>query len=544
MSIILEKITDSELEIFETLFYPPALAECMFSDFGNLSNFSMDKLSNLRWYQYPMLSWEAFFDFEDQGLDKQEKFDMRKGASECYCLGGRLIGKSGIFQIVDIALRIFYSLWYGADEIAFSSFVFDKIQKVLDKLKFAVKNNPILSKLTPCNVKTQAPYQFTVNNTGLFLYGVNMNVFGRSPGANFYGIHPPILYIEEASKETIPVLNARKHSVSELGCIFRVSGMCDFKKSSPAGKAYSKKSNKSRILNLPQKVNPTYTKQADEDNIEEFGGKFALGYRIFSDGDVVENFDNVFDMERVRLIYDEKKAIKNYEIDKDSFPIFKKILGTIERPKNAERIFNGVDVGIGGGSTEITVFSELRPDPLNNTIYKYVYNITLFRLSDDEQQQIVDFLIEKLNAEMTAIDIGDGTGKAIYNELAKTYPNNLYPYYGNAKIPIAQELDKEGKPLTENNKPVYVYEFAAEYSVKRLQQLFYNGRFILPIDHKFDSQFDNVVAKYGANRVVYTCMSKNDHLFDSFRVFAIAQWLFEFKQLNPKPKKKMAKTSF
>ena len=135
------------------------------------------------------------------------------------------------------------------------------------------------------------------------------------------------------------------------------------------------------------------------------------------------------------------------------------------------------------------------------------------------------------------------SGVSIYNTLIKIYPKNVYGYYGNAKIPTGHKVDENGDTLLEDNEPVPTEEFAAEFSVKRLQQLFYKCRMILPFDPKFDKQFDQVMSLYNANRVVYTCMSKNDHLFDAFRVFAIAQWIWEFKNLE-RPEKKELLTDF
>jgi len=313
--------------------------------------------------------------------------------------------------------------------------------------------------------------------------------------------------------------------------IERFSGMTNFKKTAPAGKIITSPENKNKVMIVPQKVNPNYTEQDFANDVEDFGGEKSIGVRIFVDGDIVEDYESVFDMERVRELY-EDSYIKNYEIDKDSFKMYAQILSPIVRPKQAERIFMGMDVGDGSGDTEITIFSEFHATKEADTIYRYVYNVTLFQLTDDEQKEVLEFLITHLNAEMTAIDIGSGTGKAIYNELAKKYSKNLYAYYGNEKIQVAYEIDENGNPFMEKGEFVYKEEFAAEFSIKRLQQLFYNKRFILPYCPKLDKQFDNVTAAHLSNRVVYKCASKKDHLLDSFKTFSIAQWVNEFSNLK------------
>lgn len=682
---IQEKLSEDEIAVLETTFYPPALAESLFSDFNNMSDFDEKKFKTVRWYQYPMLSWEAFYDFENSGLDEQQKMDLRKGASDCYCIGGRLTGKcefeenlclladgsyvkfkdlvgtkqnvislndksfklekseahfsdnglkdcykvilksgkeitittnhplftdngwkeckdlkvneqilaldkvkvddiinsdiywdkikeikyagklktvavsvpgnknyisnniishnTAIFQIVDLLLRIFYSLFSGAEEIGFSAYVFNRITKVLDKVSMGAKSHPFFKEIFKCSTARSAPYTISSTTTGFKIFGINMNCKGKTPGDSFYGEHLKVLFIEETSLETEAVYKARQHSVSEEGCIFRQSGMTNFRKTSPIGQIIKKPENRNKILNLPQKVNPTYTEAMDKDFIDEFGGKSAEGYRIFCDGDIIEDRASVFDMEFIRdNLVDEDIPIKHYEIDNDNHPMHVTILNTIKRPNNANRIFIGSDVGRGIGSTEIVIFSEINTETL--PVYKYLYNITLSGLFDDElQKDIFKYLMESLNAEMLSIDIGEGSGASIYNTLIKIYPKNVYGYYGNAKIPTGHKVDENGDTLLEDNEPVPTEEFAAEFSVKRLQQLFYKCRMILPFDPKFDKQFDQVMSLYNANRVVYTCMSKNDHLFDAFRVFAIAQWIWEFKNLE-RPEKKELLTDF
>ena len=540
---IQEKLTDDEISLLETTFYPPALAECLFSDFNNMSDFDEKKFKTVRYYQYPMLSWEAFYDFENSGLDEQQKFDLRKGASDCYCIGGRTTGKTAVFQIVDLLLRIFYSLFYGGEEVGFSAYVFNRITKVLDKITTGVKRHPLFKELLKCTTARSAPYTISSPVTGFKIFGINMSVKSKTPGDSFFGEHLKVLFIEETSLETEAVYKARQHSISEEGCVFRQSGMTNFRKTSPIGQIIKKPENRNKIINLPQKVNPTYTEAMDKNFINELGGKSAEGYRIFCDGDIIEDRASVFDMEFIRdNLVDEDIPIKHYEIDNDNHPMHATILNTIKRPNNANRIFIGSDVGRGIGSTEIVIFSEINTETL--PVYKYLYNITLSGLFDDElQKDIFKYLMESLNAEMLSIDIGEGSGASIYNTLIKIYPKNVYGYYGNAKIPTGHKVDENGDTLLEDNEPVPTEEFAAEFSVKRLQQLFYKCRMILPFDPKFDKQFDQVMSLYNANRVVYTCMSKNDHLFDAFRVFAIAQWIWEFKNLE-RPEKKELLTDF
>jgi len=81
----------------------------------------------------------------------------------------------------------------------------------------------------------------------------------------------------------------------------------------------------------------------------------------------------------------------------------------------------------------------------------------------------------------------------------------------------------------------------ADWSVKRLKDLLYDGRMILPLDYKLDIQLNSVISMVSGTRTVYECMAEEDHLFASFRCFSIAQWLHEFNTLRPLTLKKFHK---
>jgi hypothetical protein len=225
-------------------------------------------------------------------------------------------------------------------------------------------------------------------------------------------------------------------------------------------------------------------------------------------------------MDRIRaLCINEKKTLKLIEISKDRFKYFKQFI-IVERPVNADRIFVNTDVGV--HTTEINIFAEIGQE------YIYLYNISLFNLTDDEQSQILEYIALEIKANVIGIDCGDGMGRAIYNELEKTISkNNLVWYDGSMKIKVGFETDLDGNTkFDDKGNPVYKEEFMSEWSVKRLKDLFYAGQIILGEDYKFISQFTSVISMQSGTRTIYKCTcAQGDHLFDSFKVFAIAQWL-------------------
>jgi hypothetical protein len=66
-----------------------------------------------------------------------------------------------------------------------------------------------------------------------------------------------------------------------------------------------------------------------------------------------------------------------------------------------------------------------------------------------------------------------------------------------------------------------------------LKDIFYNKKIICFEDTKFDSQIGNVIVKTTKQgKIMYGYKGAN-HLFQAFQVFAIANWLNEFKGLAP-----------
>lgn len=513
-----EIITDEELEFIETWFTPQALLEILFHNWDNLNAFDGKRYGELRQYQYPLISDEAIIDFELTGeleqLGKQEIFDCRKRVGDLYCFGARKFGKSLVVMLMDLILQM---MTQDADKVALASVDLIHIRQILDPIKSCFQTHPIC-KLWGKRLTGAPDYKFELK-TDWILNSVNFNIGSKNPGQQWFGKHVFRVYIEEASLETEQVYDKRKDALSEMGAVFRVSGMTDFTVHSPAGKTFYDPNLKPFVVNLPQYVNPTFNEEKKRKAEEHYGGKSSIGYRVYVDGDIVEDGVSVFDMERVRrLCIDEKKTVKHIEVSKDRFKFFKQFI-VCERPNNAERIFIDADIGV--HTTEINILSEVKNK------YEYIYNISLYNLTDDEQAQIFKHIATMLNANVVGIDCGDGMGRAIYNELEKTISkNNLVWYDGSMKLEVGFQTDQDGKTVFKDGKPVFKQEYMSEWAVKRLKDLMYEGRIIIPEDFKFIAQFGQVISMISGTRTIYKCVSvQGDHLFDSFKVFGIAQWL-------------------
>jgi hypothetical protein len=526
------EITEEEIAFMESFSSPVCLVESLFHNFDNLAEYDQEKYGNIRLYQTPFISDEAIIDFEAtaklHNLDEKETFQLRKNVGEIICMGARKFGKTLIVEKLDLVLSM---LTQGFTLAAFASVDLIHIRAVLDDVKSCFQSHPIC-RLWNRRITGAPDFQFILKS-GYKLNSVNFNIGAKNPGQQWTGKHVSRVYIEEASLETEQVAAKRFDSLSEDGAVFRISGMTDFPQFSPAGKAFHAPENKKHVINLPQYVSPKWDKKEKKDRAEQYGGIESVGYKTFVEGKIVEDGSTVFDMGRIRkaCFLENKKGrnkieIKRFEISKEDYPYFRNRI-IVERPNNAERIFISSDVG--EKVTEIIVHSEIE-----NT-YHYLYNIVLYNLTEPETEEIVNFIIGKLKANVIALDCGDGKGRALYARLELKYAkDNLVWYDGSKKLDVDFEYDENKNIKIEKGKPVYRQEFMSEFSVQQLQNILYAGRVKIPEDFKFAAQFSVVMAFVSGTRTKYKCVSQTgDHLFDAHRVFAIA--VFLKKDFNSTP---------
>lgn len=526
---MIERLTDQELEFLETMYYSPAIAECLFSDYDNLTMMQEDKLAHVRAGQIPLLSHEHMID-EDPDLTEKQNFQLRKASADTYALGGRLFGKTLFVEKIDFLISI---PLLGAEKVGFSSYDAIHIRGVLEDVILALDHHPFFRIFKPDI--TRSPSYRIAFKSGYVLEGINMNITGKKPGAQFFQKHLTRLYIEEASFETEQVYQQRRDSVSENGCIYRIAGMTNFTKYSPCGRAFYDLTQKNKVINLPQYVNPKWDDRGKRQAIKDFGGEQSVGYRVFIKGEVVEEGVSVFDMERVRKYYNENRVIKDFEITKKSFSYFTSTI-VVERPRNASQCILFADIGE-SAPTKIGIIFKV------GEVYKYLYKITTYGLTDKEQFKLFKWLAEQLSANYIALDTTDGTGRAVYRSLEEVFPKeNLVWVAFNEKLPIDFEKDANGALIYKDAKPVYKEEYVAEWSIKHLKDILYSGVIDLPIDYEFDQQLNSVVSMQSATRTVYSCVCQENHLFQSFQVFSICHWLCEFLLSKPVGNKNFCKS--
>jgi len=528
--VLVEKLTERELEYAELLYDSQCLAECLFSNADNLSHFSEKEFIEIRPPQLPYLSWEYGVITDIPELSEKEKFVLRENAGSIIAYGGRLHGKTWTIEKIDICEYIFY---IKNEEAGFSSFDAIHIRGILEPIINTLDYHPILN-LFKEKVSRHPSYSITTKR-GVSIESVNMNIAsGARAGDQFFQKHLKRLWIEEAQKENETVFEKRAESRHEIGCIERISGMTNFIKHSPAGKNFLDPKKQRFVINLPQYVNPYFDEEEKQRAIRKYNGEQAVPFRVFIEGEIIEEGISALDMERIsRLCYphkpngdiDENCIIKNFEIGKENVGMYRALL-IVEKPSNIDRLLICADVGREGGTTEIIVMTELKNK------WRYIYNITLRNLPLKIQEGIFKYLYQRLKPNYLAVDVTDGTGDALISNLGEDPEidkNKLIRVCFTENIEVGIETDNEGKPIREKSKLVKKFENTIIWAVQQLCYLLYEPLVFLPLDYKLDEQLNSVIAVTRGNSITYTCASEEDHLWQAFEVFAIARWLIEYQ---------------
>lgn len=529
--MLIERIEESDIEFMETYYNPVALTECVFSTLDNLIIFD-ETLADVRLGQLPMFSFEYMIEDEYPfpGMNERDKkkanFKHKENSGTVYAFGARRFGKTLIVEQVDMLLSM---LLLEGEHVGFSSADALHIRGIIEKVVQVLRTHDFF-KLLDAQINRSPNYRISLKS-GYLLESINMNIYGQNAGNAFFQKHLHRLYIEEASMETEEIFDKRRDSISEDGCVYRIAGMTDFTKYSPAGRMFFSLENKSKVCNLPQYINPKFDETEKRLAIENYGGEQSANYRVFVKGEVVEEGIAVFDMEKVRKQYLRDKQVKVFEINKENFKQYESIL-IIERPANAKAVYVCGDIGE-TAPTDIVIVYEV------NDKFYWTYEIVAYRLDDKQQAELIEYISRTVEANIISLDITDGTGRAIFRALGEKFPKeNLIPCAFNEKIAVGFARDEKNRVIFENGKPKYVEEFVSEWSIKRLKTLFYEGHFFVPSNHNLDKQLNSVISHKTGPRVAYELATgDDDHLLSAMRVFSIANWQVNggiLKALNSK----------
>lgn len=530
--MFLEKLSHKEIELMGFIRDPVFFSECLFTKkLGNhesLKNYSDEEFAKIRLYQLPYMSYEYLL-AEDLNLSPEKNFELKEGAGKGYFYTGRKTGKTLVALLIDLLLDTVHNF---SDWITLvSAFDEDHVANICEPYISAMKSHPFF-KLFGVKEKRK-PYKITIP-TGHEVKGINMNLKSREPGSHFESPHACKMVIDEHQYETAEVVKKRSQATSELGCIERFAGICSFTNASPAGLIFRALKLKNWIVNLPQTVSSAWNEKRKEEAIDDFGDESSPAYKIHVGAEVIEDAEGVYDIERIRACYEhnKKRPIKHFELHKDDINFYKQKI-IVERPGNAETCYIGSDFG--ENKTEIIIiFEVLRPG--KESLFKYIYNISLYKMTPDEQTIIFDYLIQKLEAELTGVDCSESGGKQVYRNLNKKYKqDNLVWVSFQEKIDVALKKDNHGKLIRKNNKLQWEQEYVTDWSIARIKKLFYDGeRMDCLYDLKLDKEFNNMISSTRL-RTSYASSINQDHLHQAFQVFAIMEWKQGLKKKN-KPK--------
>lgn len=314
--------------------------------------------------------------------------------------------------------------------------------------------------------------------------------------------------------------------------IHNCSGMTNFTRHSPAGKAFYEPENQKYVVNLPQSVNPTWNEKKREQMKKDYQGETTIGFRVFVDGEVVEDGVSLLDMQRVRKCY-KKIPYKLIELDKKRYEAFN---GAIEnlihvtRADNVEEVYLAMDVGV-TGTTEILVVGRIKDK------FRLLYNIVISGLKIEEKLNCIKYIAEQMNANIIALDTNEGQGSGLADLLESVYgTTKVFRFKGTMNIETSIEKDENGGDLIRKGKPVYKEERMASFSVLRLQKFLYDEEFEVPVeDLKFDNQMSQVVAMVSkaSGKVLYDCVAEENHYFDAWKILATV--LHKIELIDSKP---------
>lgn len=522
-----KNLTEEELEFMEHWHTPKSFVEVMFSDADNLTIWKRNQRLRVRPYQMTMLSSEYLI-FPDPKKTEQEIFNMKRRVGAKTVIGGRGYGKT-VFERLDIVLTGIHTIW----KTAMSAFDQLHVKDVLEQVCRVFEFHPFFKMYYQGIQRSNPNYNIDLKN-GFNLQGVNMNIKKKNAGSAWERLHVHKAWFDEEQYETKAVLEKRNESKSELGIIERVHGITSFHRHSPAGQYFDDLKNIKNRVNYPRYINH-WTKEDKEKAIERYGGKNSIGYLTNIDGKVVDSAKGLYDMQKIRDTYNDEKVVKEFEISKKEYTVdennelhWKKNL-VLERPKNAEQLYVCADIGRQGTESEIIVVIRI------GERYKYLYNITIYQLWEEEQYEVIKFVMEQLKANAIGLDVTDGYGQGIYERLLKVFPaENLFAIAFNEKLEVGFLIDRDERIVVdeETGKEKIRIERVDRWSVNRLQHLFYNLLIEIPQNFKFDVQFDGMREEIGQGGNRNYKSVTDDHLHQAFQVFGIVWFLTERRELD------------
>ena len=530
-----EPLSEEQIEFMEFYYDPTALTENLIPE-----NFNAPQVWNsechtitLRPYQFALQNYSYMY-ANDPEKPAQENFNIQKGAGDSYQIGARDTGKSFLIKI-DVLLSIIHQLIEGC----IASCDAKHLKNVTEPIASYIEGHKFLKifHLKDSRKKTVVRNPLTiVTEHGSLIKSVNEKIDGNNPGTQYHSLHYLTHWYEEYSYHTQGGMDKRIDSGSSLGNIERVSGIPDLRIGSPMTKTLNNPKLKNWTWRLPQYVREDWSEETKQEKIELYGAESSAGYRLNVEAEIIEGAYGFWDIKRLKencLRID--KRIKYFEINKETFQQFENKL-IVERLAGAEQVYICADIGGQASPTEIIIVF------FDGKKYKYVYNISLFKLIQKEQAKIFKFLYDKLGGAFIAIDATCDNGVIIDYLFDDGIPEeHLLKVFFNKNIDVDFEKDKDGNIILDNSgEPVMKQARTIDWAMQELENIIYEAEIEIPLDEKFLKEFNGFIAKQNGMRKEYGSTT-TDHLHQAFQVFAICKFFNKFSILK---NKKRTKRSF
>jgi len=534
---MLSPITNEEIEFLENFYDCTAMTECLIPENINSPQIWPNcQCITLRDYQLAMQNYSSII-ADDKELKKEEVVKLRKIVGDLYSIGARNLGKS-----LELWIDTILTVIHGVKEACVASFDDLHLSQVTDVITLYIESHKFLkvfhlSKETSrSQTVRKKPFKITTEH-GTLVKGINEKVEGDSPGVGFHGLHFDYLNYEEFSYSSDDGAKKRVDSGNSLGYIERMSGIPDLCIGSPLGKIISNPKKKPWIWCLPQYVRQDYSDEMHKKLAEEHSGEQSVSFKLNVEAITLEGAYGFWDMARLKEASLKKKnRIKQFEIGKDTFNDFHNIIH-VERLSGTETCYIMADMGFGSAPTEILIIF------FDGKKYRYVYNITLYRLVRKEQAKIFHWLYKKLGGGFIAIDATSDDGETLEHVAdLGIQRNHLLKIKLNENIEVGFQKDDEENVIIDNNGvPLMELQNSRQFAFKELERLMYGGTMEIPYDEKFLNQFTSTVAKQTKGmKTIYDNKSSADHLHSAFEIFAIARFLKEFETTKDSQQHKRA----
>lgn len=526
--MLYKKLDETEIEFLECFYDVTALTECLIPTNIKAPHTWADKdceLLKLRPYQFAMQDYSYMY-ADDDTLSSKENFRNKQNAGFLINVAARNLGKS-LFSVIDAFLTLIHG---EGDESCIGSFDFAHLKKICTPIANLANYHPFFDLYRK---KGKECVRFTGGGMeidtilGHVMYGRNENINSPDPGTAFHSLHVKKNIYDEVSYMSDEGRKKMADAMSSEGCIERLAGIPDIRLGSPLGRILRDESKKAWVCNLPQFVREDWDEKIKAEKIEEYEGETSPMYKLNVLGESIEGANSMYDMARIKEnSYTASKKIKQFDIGKETFSKFDKVLVVDKQPGELSIIAS--DIGTTGSPSEICIFFG------DTKLLKWRYNISLYMLTTQEQAKIFKWLYDKLDNCVISLDCTAGEGRAIADELEilGVPKERIVRVLFNSNLIVGFQTNEDGTIQRDNKgEPIYKLERTIDFANLQLEFLLYHGMMEIPHSEKFLREFANYFCvNTGTTRRFGT--TSTDHLLQSFQCMAVARFQNEFSNLS------------